>query len=68
MKIYATVDNERTDTRPVKKGANEFLRISVSNGNKKYFQLEVNAGDGSIELHGANGYLKKFTPFDIGHK
>lgn len=40
MKLYATIKNER-DTRPTKKGANEFLNIELSVGNKRIGDIEL---------------------------
>lgn len=67
MRLYATVQNERAG-RAVKKGGNEFLQINIDNGNYRLATIYIDAGDGGIELHGVNGVIKKFTPFDLGHK
>lgn len=68
MKLYATVDNEKPDTRPAKKGANEFLRITLSHGNRKHCQIEFEEGDGQLTIYGVNGKQFSFSPFDLGHK
>lgn len=40
MKLYATIDNER-NARPAGKGANDFIRISLTAKNKKAGQIEM---------------------------
>lgn len=67
MNLLATIQNEKAG-KSVKKGGNEFLQIKLWSGNNIMADIYFHGGDGTIEIMGANGARKSFSPFDLGHK
>ena len=58
MKLYATVTSER-DSRPVKKGGDEMIRIELKRGNKFSFYIYLTNETMVIEKEGKQVYIDK---------